>query len=417
MKMKHRGPVGVMLLMAFAILVLLYPLQTNIEQAMQQKQTTARETGEYISEVNAGSMSGLLHFLQLAGLNSLLADVLWMKADDLWHSASWWQMAPVMETIVRIDPKFTMVWRILAWHYGWNLYIASRTAVERAGYLDSAARTYEEALKNNPDNFDLWWDQAWLYWDKLRNYERAEDSFKRMYNKYPNDVRVERALQHLYEKTWRIDEAKKVIAHIRKKYPDDYFGKRDMEWWTKTGKDENYRWIMEVKENISREGRDLPFFVNPFEGKTVKGNYIDVPPWRDESRPDHMNPDWKPDLRKYDKDTVAMVLKAYPEYTPVWVAAHPEYKDIYEKTGYVEPPEPATAPKSNFAQGTSKQLPPFEGYNIKGMPGGNDYNIPEDAWRQSGLGRDDWLKMSVEERQKLATKLGGHLFIPGEKPK
>lgn len=307
------------LLVAVCILILLWPLEGSIERDLLEIRPHRGE------EVELGiELPGIYRFLQLAGLNALLADVLWMKAEDLWHSSSWWEMAPVMEAIVKIDPGFIMVWRVLAWHYGWNLHAASRTQVERAIWTDRAADAYRRAVAHNPGEFDIRWDMCWFYLDRTRQWERAEEALRIGIERFPNEIdKLERPLQRVYEKTWRVDDAVAVIKDILKKRPTDVVAHRDLEWWERIGKDDNWRWLLEVREHMKRQTRNLPPFRNPFEGSVV-----DSPPWRDWDAPFYMDPDWTPDLTGFEYSSVQYVLPFRPDVAEDYYEAHPEHRPV-----------------------------------------------------------------------------------------
>ena len=288
----HRGPTALLLLIVMATLILLWPLESSIEKQL----TTLHKSKA--SQVSLTGLPSIYRFLQLAGLNALLADVLWMKADALFESTSWWEMAPVVEATVKVDPHFSLAWRVLAWHYGWNMFIAAPTKIERDMWSQKAEDTYQAGTEQNPKDYDLWWDACFFYMDKVRQYDKAEEFLYRAHKNFPNRLdSIERCRQRLYERTWQVDKAVAVIKDILKKRPDDIIAKRDLEWWTKigwgtkAGPDINWRWMLEVKENGVRKTRDLPWYRNPFEGTVVKS-----PPWRDWNAPEYMNPKWIPDL-------------------------------------------------------------------------------------------------------------------------
>ena len=325
--MKRRKPAALCILVVICFLVLMWPLEGNIEAGLNR--IRPQRAGLQIG----GDLPGIYRFFQLAGLNALLADILWMKADDLWHSSSWWQMAPVMESIVRIDPKFIMAWRVLAWHYGWNLHAASRSRVEQVYWLEKSADAYDRATTENPDNFDLWWDMCWFYTDRLRRYDKAVPLMEKGVAKFPTEIdTLERCLQHTYERTWRVADAVRVIRDIKKKRPQDTLAHRDLDWWKKHHDDVDWRWVLEVREQIYRQKRNLPMFRNPFEGSVVSS-----PPWRDWEAPLYMNQEWEPNIIKYQVDSVWTILDVRPDLAEKYMKAHPEL---------MRPPKPTGKPRA-----------------------------------------------------------------------
>jgi tetratricopeptide (TPR) repeat protein len=310
---KRRGPVALMVLFAFCTLVLLMPLENNLDRHLSRN----REALPVVSE-----LGGIFRVFEIAGLNSLLADLLWMKADEMWHSTSWWEMPPVLEAIVSLDPKFDMVWRILAWHYGWNLTAAAPSAIEKQQWLDKAEKTYERALIAIPEDQQIWGDACFFYADRIRQWDKAEVLLKRAIAIYPNEIALfRRRLQRIYEKSWRVEDAIAVIKGIQQVQPEDAMAIRDLKWWQTWANDQNWRWVLEYRENMIREQKQLPWFRNPFEGTLVA-----APPWRDWNAHYYMNPDWKPDLTRFGSQSVASIFRVRPDLKEQWQKAHPEVK-------------------------------------------------------------------------------------------
>ncbi|NIM04697.1 MAG: hypothetical protein GTO55_02070 [Armatimonadetes bacterium] len=329
--MNRRGPAALSILVVICILVLLWPLEGSIEKQLTEMRPHRQQVQL------GGELPGIYRFLQLAGLNALLADLLWMKADDLWHSSSWWQMAPVLEAVVRVDPNYIVACRILAWHYGWNLHTAAQTAVERKMWLQKAADTYERVVRDNPDDYTLWLDKCWFYADRTRQYDKAIESLEEATKRFPEQIdTLDRRLQKMYEKTWRVKDAVRVIKGIIRKRPSDALARRDLEWWENLGEDVNWRWVLEFREHVSRAGRNLPPYRNPFEGTLV-----DSPPWRDwEQNVMYMDPAWQPDLTGFAYESVFWIFPHRPDLAEEYAKAHPE-------VGEIKPPEtgiPSEAP-------------------------------------------------------------------------
>lgn len=364
--MNHRNSISVLLLFSIALLALIWPLEGSVERAIAErhpnKAVTTTRQGDILP---AGtSEGGLFKFLQAAGMNALLADLLWMKADDLWHSASWWQMAPVMEAIVKIDTRFVLVWRVLAWHYGWNLFVASPTEVERQQWLAKAEDAYYRGVAANPKDYDLYADMCWFFVDKVRRDDKAIPLLIKGVEKFPEQGidTIQRQLQRVYERTWLPELAMETIADIGKKRPKDPLVKRDMEWWVKHRNDQNWRWILEDREQVTRQSRDLPPYLNPFEGKTVKSPFtgktyaVSVPVWRDMNEPDYRDPKWRPQVWQYEVQSVERMWQRYPDLQKQWEAHNPGQRSTIANTGHIEAPNPSDPYNGPIRQYMSRKI-------------------------------------------------------------
>jgi tetratricopeptide (TPR) repeat protein len=313
MKPKYGAPGAGLIIFAFCTLLLLMPLGSQLDRQLARDRAALPVVSE---------LGGIFRVLEIAGLNSLLADVLWLKADEMWHSSSWWEMAPILEAVVRLDSKFPLAWKVLAWHYGWNLNSASTSAVEKAQWLDKASETYQRALQSVPDDEFLWSDACLFFVDRSRQWDKAEVYLKQAIKKYPDEIELfRRRLQRIYEKTWRVDDAVGEIKGILQIKPDDPMAKRDLLWWETWDHNENWRWILEYRENLMRERRQLPWFNNPFEGTLVA-----PPPWRDKNAIYYMDPNWQPDITAFQLRSVMSLFQTRPDLREQWQKAHPNEK-------------------------------------------------------------------------------------------
>lgn len=330
--MERRKSTVVSLLIVVCLLTLLWPLEGKIENDIN-KIRPHRSANNILATAGAGELPGIYRFFQLAGLNSLLADILWMKADDLWHSSSWWQMGPVMEAITRIDPKFIMVWRIMGWHYGWNLNDAAPNPVEKEYWLQRAAEIYEQGVKENPKDYGIHWDRDWFYADRKRDFKRAAECLEEDVKLFPDQITtMDRTLQHMYERSWRVDDAVQVIKEIQRKSPNDQMARRDLDWWKAHHDDINWRWVLEVREHYYNYRYNRPPFRNPFEGTLVPS-----PPWRDWSQMNYINPDWQPNLQGFSVDSLRTIFDLRPDLAK-------KYIELHRKAA------PRTAARNNLAQ-------------------------------------------------------------------
>jgi len=141
----------------------------------------------------------------LMGLREVAASLLWLRIEDYFHSGQHERIAPLIRIITWLDPHFIEAYSSGAWQLAWNS--------EDWRLIPSAEEFLEEGIKNNPDKYELYADMAWLYYDKLKDYDKAIDWYKRAAF-FPSPPPVKRMLAHSYERAGKIDEAIKVWKEL-----------------------------------------------------------------------------------------------------------------------------------------------------------------------------------------------------------
>ncbi|MBC7326486.1 hypothetical protein H5T87_00015 [bacterium] len=137
----------------------------------------------------------------LMGLREVAASLLWLKIEDYFHSGEHEKIAPLIRIITWLDPHFIEAYSSGAWQLAWNS--------EDWRLIPSAEEFLQEGIKNNPDKYELYADMGWLYYDKVKDYDKAVEWYKRA-TALPSPPTVKRMLAHSYERAGKIDEAIKV---------------------------------------------------------------------------------------------------------------------------------------------------------------------------------------------------------------
>lgn len=119
------------------------------------------------------------------GYDGLLADIYWTRAVQYFGSrhvsraADYKLLAPLLEITTALDPKL-----IVAYQFGAN-FVAPNLP-EGAGMPDKAVALLEYGIRNNPDNWKLYYELGFIYYYmKPTDYAKAAESFERG-TKVPN---------------------------------------------------------------------------------------------------------------------------------------------------------------------------------------------------------------------------------------
>lgn len=159
------------------------------------------------------------------GYDGLLADIYWTRAVQYFGgrhaagAADFKLLAPLLEITTALDPKLTV-----AYQFGANFL--SPSPPEGAGMPDKAVDLVESGIRNNPENWKLYYELGFIYYYmKPKNYAKAAEAFERG-TKAPNAHPFLRVLaaqmaQHAGEiqtsrMLWQAAYATTQDDHIRK---------------------------------------------------------------------------------------------------------------------------------------------------------------------------------------------------------
>jgi tetratricopeptide (TPR) repeat protein len=112
------------------------------------------------------------------GYNGLMACIYWTRAVQYFghrhfeREQSYNELAPLLEIATSLDPHLTVVYQ----------YGASFLAPQPpggAGQPDRAIQLMEYGIRNNPDDWRLYYDLGFVYYTELKDYPRAAEAFAR----------------------------------------------------------------------------------------------------------------------------------------------------------------------------------------------------------------------------------------------
>ncbi len=150
----------------------------------------------------------------LMGFREVAAGLLWIKIEDYFHSGEHEKIFPLIRVITWLDPHFMEAYSSGAWQLAWNSMDWR--------LIPSAEQFLLEGIQNNPEKYELYADMGWLYYDKVRDYEKAIEWYKKA-TALPCPPAIKRMLAHSYERAGKVDEAIKVWKQLVEE------GKKEME--------------------------------------------------------------------------------------------------------------------------------------------------------------------------------------------
>ncbi|MHB0939948.1 MAG: tetratricopeptide repeat protein [Armatimonadota bacterium] len=123
------------------------------------------------------------------GQRYLIANIMWTYSDILFHQSGEhpekiYEMAKALEAVVTLNPSFGEAWSVYGWHLAWNLNADSENLVMKDYWLKNGEKVYLRAIEANPDKPMPYFDLAWLYLQRMGNYQEAEKYLKYMYDNF-----------------------------------------------------------------------------------------------------------------------------------------------------------------------------------------------------------------------------------------
>lgn len=150
------------------------------------------------------------------GMREAVASMLWVRADEFFHSGEFEAILPIVRVVTWLDPHQLEVYSTGAWHLDYNFVDEEHRSDRR--YIPPAIGLLKEGVSNNPDVYDLYFELGWMhYQQKIKDYKGAAkwiaEATKRdsmdpnTGDKLPRPGFVDRMLAHAYERVGDIDRA------------------------------------------------------------------------------------------------------------------------------------------------------------------------------------------------------------------
>lgn len=147
------------------------------------------------------------------GLRSIVAEVVWFRADRLQDEGRYVELAQLASTLSYLEPHTPEVWSYAAWNLAYNISIMMPTHEDRWRWVYSAiCLVRDKGLVLNPTESELYRELAWLFELKLgTNLDAAAPVYRAKWRETVEDVARRSAWEEL-----RMD--KRVMDEVTKAY-------------------------------------------------------------------------------------------------------------------------------------------------------------------------------------------------------
>jgi len=159
----------------------------------------------------------------LGGFRGLIANVLWIRANDLQDEGKYFEQVQLADWITKLEPTFVDVWVVQAWNMAYNISVKLRDPYDRWRWVQSGIELLrDQGLKYNPKEPLIYRELAWFFQHKMgQNLDDAHLVYKYEWGK--EMTRVLGGGRPNYDELLnpRTDEARERVRLLREKYKMD----------------------------------------------------------------------------------------------------------------------------------------------------------------------------------------------------
>jgi len=104
----------------------------------------------------------------LGGFRGLIANALWIRANDLQNDGKYFEMVQLADWITKLEPTFSQVWIVQAWNTAYNISVKFPDAPDRWRWVQRGIELLrDEALSYNPREALIYRELGWFFQHKL----------------------------------------------------------------------------------------------------------------------------------------------------------------------------------------------------------------------------------------------------------
>jgi hypothetical protein len=119
----------------------------------------------------------------LGGFRGLIANVLWIRANDLQQDDKFFEAAQLATWITQLEPSFTQVWLFQAWNMAYNISVKFKDFPDRWRWVERGIELLrDEGLRYNPNDILQYRELAWFFQHKMgQNLDDANFYYKQQW--------------------------------------------------------------------------------------------------------------------------------------------------------------------------------------------------------------------------------------------
>jgi hypothetical protein len=117
----------------------------------------------------------------LGGFRGLIANALWIRANELQENDKFFEMAQLADWITKLEPHFTLVWQHQAWNMAYNISVKFKDYGDRWNWVKRGIELLrDDGLRYNPNELLMYRELAGLFQHKMgQNLDDGNKYYKR----------------------------------------------------------------------------------------------------------------------------------------------------------------------------------------------------------------------------------------------
>ena len=119
----------------------------------------------------------------LGGFRGLIANALWIRANDLQNDDKFFEAAQLASWITDLEPSFTQVWLFQGWNMAYNISVKFKDFPDRWRWVERGIELLrDKGLRYNPNNVDIYRELSWFFQHKMgQNLDDANTYYKQQW--------------------------------------------------------------------------------------------------------------------------------------------------------------------------------------------------------------------------------------------
>jgi hypothetical protein len=126
----------------------------------------------------------------LGGFRGLIANALWIRANDLQQDGKYFEMVQLADWITKMEPTLTQVWLVQAWNMAYNISVKFPNPYDRWRWVQRGIELLrDDGLRYNPREALMYRELAWFFQHKMgQNLDDAHMIYKQEWAKAMEDL-------------------------------------------------------------------------------------------------------------------------------------------------------------------------------------------------------------------------------------
>jgi hypothetical protein len=159
----------------------------------------------------------------LGGFRGLIANSLWIRANDLQNEGKYFEMVQLADWITKLEPTFAQVWLMQSWNMAYNISVKFTDYGDRWRWVQRGIELLrDDGLKYCPKEALVYRELAWFFQHKMgQNLDDAHLYYKQAWAAEMNDLLGSGKPNYDELLNPQTDDTRKRVKLLREKYKMD----------------------------------------------------------------------------------------------------------------------------------------------------------------------------------------------------